>query len=245
MIRVGAVQSIFFTFWKQSLKGMTGGDMIRVRAPLVQYSCVEELVRLCTAVLDEYTTQVDVVMRDIWNEQHVSKRWSAYDRLILGIFSFDEVLLMTIKKTLASTKNRGAIYACTMHREICTRLDNANRGYIHSTAAPDRAHLLSVLHGVLVDAVLFGRSSHLMRLMTQNFFKCTDATGDTWLICPRHKLREYTLALCMGQHARLGMHANVHVLTEDIIRAVMRFLLASTSWDSHPMDSEVEVKVPV
>ena len=219
--------------------------MICVRAPLVKYSSVEELVGLCALVLDEYMRQVDAVMRDIWNDQHATKKWSEYDRLMLGIFSFEEVLETSIKKNLVSMKNRGAIYACTMHREICLRLDIANREYIHSTDAPDRAHLTKVLHCVLADAVLMGRASHLMRLMTQNFFKCTDAAGDTWLICPRHKLCEYTLAVCMGQHGRLGMDAGVHVLPEDIIRAVVRFLFASTSWDSHPMDSQVEVKVPV
>lgn len=220
--------------------------MICVRAPLVKYSSVQELVRMCADVLDEYTRQVDTVLRDIWNEQHVTKKWSEYDRLILGIFSFEEVLQMQIKTTLASTKNRGAIYACTMHREICMRLDTANRDYIRTTTEPDRAHLENVLHRVLADVVLMGHSSHLMRVMTQNFYRCRDATGDTWLICPRHKLSEYTLAMCMSQHRRLGVAAESNALSEDILRKIARFLFSSTSWDSHPMDSQVEVKkVPV
>jgi len=220
--------------------------MICVRAPLVKYSSVQELVRMCAEVLDEYTRQVDTVLRDIWNEQHVTKKWSEYDRLILGIFSFEEVLQTHIKTTLVSTKNRGAIYACTMHREICMRLDTANRDYIRSTAEPDRRHLVNVLHRVLADTVLMGHSSHLMRVMTQNFFRCRDATGDTWLICPRHKLSEYTLAMCMSQHRRLGDAADFHALSEDILKKIARFLFSSTSWDSHPMDSQVEVKkIPV
>jgi hypothetical protein len=164
---------------------------------------------------------------------------------MLGIFSFEEVLQTQMQTTLASTKKRGAIYACTMHRELCLRLDSANREYIHSTAEPDRTHLASVLHRVLTDAVLMGRTSHLMRLLTQNFFRCTDATGDAWLICPRHKLCGYTIAVCMSQHRRLGAGSEIHALPEDILRTVVRFLFASTSWDSHPMDSQVEVKVPV
>ena len=200
---------------------MPGNLMICVRAPLVKYSSVQELVLMCAEVLDEYTRQVDTVLRDIWTEQHV-------------------------KTTLVSTKNRGAIYACTMHREICMRLDTANRDYIRSTAEPDRAHLVNVLHRVLTDIVLMGHSSHLMRVMTQNFYRCRDATGDTWLICPRHKLSEYTLAMCMSQHRRLGVEAELNALSEDILRNIARFLFSSTSWDSHPMDSQVEVKkVPV
>jgi len=218
--------------------------MICVQAPLVRYSSVHELVRMCSVVLDAYTSQVDAVLLDIWNEQPIAKKWSEYDRLMLGIFSFEEVLQTQMQTTLASTKKRGAIYACTMHREICLRLDSANREYIHSTAEPDRTHLASVLHRVLTDAVLMGRTSHLMRLLTQNFFRCTDAAGDAWLICPRHKLCGYTIALCMSQHRRLGAGSEIHALPEDILRTVVRFLFASTSWDSHPMDSKVEVSVP-
>ena len=225
---------------------MPADVMICVRAPLVKYSCVQELVRMCSVVLDEYTRQVDAVLQDIWNEQHIAKKWSEYDRLMLGIFSFEEVLQTQIHTILASTKNRGAIYACTMHREICMRLDKTNRDYIRSSTEPDRAHLVNVLHRVLADVVLMGHSSHLMRVMTQNFFRCRDATGDTWLICPRHKLSEYTLAMCMSQHRRLGVGAEFQDLPEDILRTVARFLFSSTSWDSHPMDSQVEVKkVPV
>jgi hypothetical protein len=219
--------------------------MLCVRAPRVKYESVDELVRLCVVVVEEYTKQVDALVQEIWNEKHVQKRWSGYDRLMLGIFSFEEVLQTQMQTTLASTKKRGAIYACTMHRELCLRLDSANREYIHSTAEPDRTHLASVLHRVLTDAVLMGRTSHLMRLLTQNFFRCTDATGDAWLICPRHKLCGYTMAVCMSQHRRLGAGSEIHALPEDILRTVVRFLFASTSWDSHPMDSQVEVKVPV
>lgn len=219
--------------------------MICVRAPLVRYSSVHELVRMCSMVLDAYTSQVDAVLLDIWNEQPIAKKWSEYDRLMLGIFSFEEVLQTQMQTTLVSTKKRGAIYACTMHREICLRLDGANREYIHSTAEPDRTHLVSVLQRVLTDAVLMGRTSHLMRLLTQNFFRCTDATGDAWLICPRHKLCEYKIAVCMSQHRRLGARSEIQSLPEDILITVGRFLFASTSWDSHPMDSQVEVKVPV
>jgi hypothetical protein len=47
------------------------------------------------------------------------------------------------------------------------------------------------------------------------------------------------------EHMLFEDRAEIHALPGDVIRAVMIFLLASTSWDSHPMDSQVEVKVPV
>jgi hypothetical protein len=198
---------------------------------------MHELVNLCAGVLDAYAGQVDAVVRDIWNEQQVAAKWSEYDRLMLGIFCFDEVLLSTMDATRKSTKNRGAIYACTLHREICARLNGAVREYIHATAVPARADLLAVLRRVLTNAVLMGRASHLMRLMTENFCRCRDAGGDTWLMCPKHKLSEYTLALCMSQHGRLGGRGDLHAVPGDVLRVIVNFLFATTSWDSHPMDS--------
>ena len=216
-----------------------------LRAPRVRYASVEELVRLCAGVVDAYAGQVDTVVWDIWNEQHMTTKWSQYDRLMLGIFCFDEVLLSTMPKTRESTKNRGAIYACTLYREICMHLNQAIRQYIHSTVVPVRAHLLAALHRVLTDAVLMGRTSHMMRVMTENFYRCRDARGDTWLICPKHTLPAYALALCMSQHRRLGVHAGLYAVPGDVLRVMVSFLFATTSWDSHPVDSQVEVSVPV
>ena len=215
-----------------------------VRAPRVRYASVHELVCLCAGVLDAYAEQVDAVVRDIWNEQQVATKWSEYDRLMLGIFCFDQVLLSTMHTTRASTKNRGAIYACTLHREICAQLNQALREYIHSTAVPARAHLLVVLRRVLTHAVLMGPASHMMRLMTENFCRCRDASGDTWLVCPKQKLSAYTLALCMSQHRRLGVRGGLHAVPGDVLRVIVSLLFATTSWDSHPMDSKVEVSVP-
>jgi hypothetical protein len=215
-----------------------------VRAPRVRYASVHEVVNLCAGVLDAYAEQVDTVVRDIWNEQQMTAKWSEYDRLMLGIFCFDEVLMSTMDTTRKSTKNRGAIYACTLHREICARLNRAVREYIHCTAVPARADLLAVLRRVLTNAVLMGRASHLMRLMTENFCRCRDADGDTWLLCPNHKLSAYALALCMSQHRRLGAGGGLHAVPGDVLRVILSGLFATTSWDSHPMDSKVEVSVP-
>ena len=219
--------------------------MICVQAPLVRYSSVHELVRMCSVVLDAYTSQVDAVLLDIWNEQPIAKKWSEYDRLMLGIFSFEEVLQTQMQTTLASTKKRGAIYACTLHREICMRLNEAIREYMHSNAVPVRAHLLTALQRVLADAVPMGRTSHMMRLLAQNFCRCRDASGDPWLVCPKHKLPAYTLALCMSQHRRLGVQGELHAVPGDVLRVIVSLLFATTSWDLHPMDSQVEVSVPV
>ena len=66
--------------------------MIRVRAPRVQYASVQELVCSCALVLDAYKAQIDGVVRDIWNH-HLTKKWSGYDRLMLGILCFDEAIV--------------------------------------------------------------------------------------------------------------------------------------------------------
>lgn len=219
--------------------------MIRVRAPSVQYASVHELVCSCALVLDEYKAQIDGVVREIWSQKHATRKWTSYDRMMLGIFQFDEVVLSGIENILASTKRKGAIYACTKHREICMLLTQANRDYIHSTAQPSSAELLVSLHLVLTGALLMGHTSHMMCVMRENMYRCTDADGGMWLVCPRHELSAYALAVCMSQHRRLGAGADLHAVPADILRLLLNFLFARTSWDSHPMDSQVEVGVPV
>jgi hypothetical protein len=219
--------------------------MHRVRAPYVCYDSVDELVVLCALVVEAYAEQVDVVVRDIWNESFMTNKWSAYDRLMLGIFCFDDVVVRGVDSTLRSTKKRGAIYACLLHREVCKQLNECTRTYIHSTEMPARAELLTALRRVLADVVLVGHNSHIMRLLQQNFRRCTDARGDMWLVCPRKQVAQYMLALCMSQHRRLGGEALLCEIPADIVRAIVSFLFATTSWDSHPMDAYVKVGVPV
>jgi hypothetical protein len=52
---------------------------------------------------------MDVVVREIWNEAYMTKQWCGYDRLILGIFCFDDVLVCCINSTFRSTKKKTKI----------------------------------------------------------------------------------------------------------------------------------------
>ena len=218
--------------------------MSYIRAPRVQYESAQELVRLCAGVLEEYNRQIDVVLRDIWN-QHLTKKWSGYDRLMLGIFCFDEALFSSEEKILQCTKNRGAIYACTVHREMCMLLNQANREYIHSSSVPSRDDLLDVLQRVSTRVVMMGHNSLLMRLMRENMYRCVDADANIWLLCPRGKLSTYIISLCMSHHKRLGVVSAFSVIPCDIVREIVNYLFACTSWDLHPLDSKVKVRVPV
>ena len=208
--------------------------MLCVRAPRVKYESADELVRLCVGVVEEYNTQVDALVRDIWHEQHVKKRWSGYDRLMLGIFCFHEFIFSAIAKIWGCTKNRGAIYACTMHRQICLQLNEANRRYIHSTVSPDVHELVLALQKTSTDLVLMGDNSLLMGLMRENFCRVVDVGGHAWLVCPRQTLAAYLLSVCMSHHKRLGARASLSALPGDIIRDIAEHLFARTSWDSHP-----------
>lgn len=219
--------------------------MLAVRAPYVHYASLDELVALCVHVVDAYAGQVDMVVRAIWNDAYMTKKWCAYDRLILGIFCFDDVLVGGIDSTLRSTKKRGAIYACLLHREVCRQLNECTRDYIHSTQVPDRTELLTALRRVLTSTLLLGQNSHMMRLLQPNFVRCADARGDMWLVCPRRKLRGYMLAICMSQHKRLGLDALLSELPADVLRDILSFVFASTLWDLHPTDANVKVSVPV
>ena len=219
--------------------------MLGVRAPYVYYESLDEVVALCALVVDAYAEQVDVVVREIWNEAFMTKKWCAYDRLMLGIFCFDDVVVCGIDSALRSTKKRGAIYACLLHREVCVQLNECTRTYIHATELPDRTELLTALRRVLTTTVLIGSDSHLMRLLRQNFLRCADAQGDMWLVCPRRELPQYMLAMCMSQHRRLGFESLLREIPTDLLRPILSFVFAETSWDSHPMDANVKVGVPV
>lgn len=208
--------------------------MLCVRAPRAKYESADELVHLCVVVSDEYNKQIDVLMREIWNQKLIKKKWSAYDRLMLGILCFQEFIFSTIAKILQSTKNRGAIYACTMHHEICIRLNEANRRYIHSTQTPDMHDLLLVLKEASINMVLMGDDSLLMRQLRENFYRCSDVHGHAWLVCPRQKLADYLLSVCMSQHKTLGAFSALSFLPADIIRDITQYLFARTSWDLHP-----------
>lgn len=236
--------SIFWISLEYCIYGRVFDCMLRVRAPCVRYVSLQELVRLFVGVLDAYNREIDDVLRDIWDKRR-NKKWSAYDRLMLGIFCFDEVISSTVEQIHLSTKKRGAIYACMAHREICKLLNEANRTYIHATQVPDRDDLLRFLQRVSTNAILMGNNSLMMCVIRQNICRCTDIHGDTWLLCPKHVLPMYIVALCMGQHARLGASSELLVMPTDVIRLIVKSLFANTSWDSNPLDSKVEVGVPV
>jgi hypothetical protein len=218
--------------------------MLRVKAPSVKYACLEDLISPCVRVLETYGAQVHAVLLEIWDEQGNAKKWTVYDRMMLGIFCFDEVLSCDLRVNLACTRNKNVIYACLLHREICMRLNEANREYMHSTDEPRREGLLSVLQTVLKNVIMMKASSHMMCLVRENFHRCADANGATWLVCPKHKLREYALAVCMSQDKRLGVASPLHVLPCDLLHVLLKTLFVPTSWDSHPLDSKVKVNVP-
>jgi hypothetical protein len=219
--------------------------MLRVRAPSVKYASLEDLISPCVRVVDTYGAQLRSIVLEIWDEQGISKKWTAYDRMMLGIFCFDEVLTCNVRVNLACTKNKNVIYACLLHREICMRLNKANRDYIHSTSEPDRDELVSVLQTVLKNVIMMKASSHMMSLIRENFCRCADANGETWLICPKHKLQEYAVAVYMSQDKRLGLASKLHTLPIDLLHVLVSTLFVTTSWDSHPLDSKVKVNVPV
>jgi len=236
--------SIFWNSREYYIYGLGFDAMLRVRAPSVRYVSLQELVRLFVGVLDTYNREIDDVLRDIWDNRK-NKKWSGYDRLMLGIFCFDEFISSTVEQIHLSTKKKGAIYACMAHREICKLLNEANRTYIHATEVPDRDDLLRFLQRVSTNAIMMGNNSLMMCVIRQNICRCTDTQGDTWLLCPKHLVPMYIVALCMGQHGRLGMSSELFVMPTDVMRLIVNSLFVKTSWDSNPLDSKVKVGVPV
>ena len=88
--------SIFWNSREYCIYGPVFDCMLGIREPCVRYVSLQELVRLFVGVLEAYNREIDDVLRDIWDKRR-NKKWSAYDRLMLGIFCFDEVILSTVE----------------------------------------------------------------------------------------------------------------------------------------------------
>lgn len=182
--------------------------------PSVQYESIEELSSACEQLLVWY----HAVMRDT-----ITRRWlqrtrrpSAHETLMLGISTFDDVLVGGTARIRETTKGRGGLYAHTMNTEVVRQMNITNHVYfynIHMHALDDL--MRSILFG-LRRVVLEGSSSHFARVYRENFV-CFRDGDEAWLTCPRHKVHQYELALLMSQHGRLGSASALRALPADII----------------------------
>lgn len=189
-----------------------------VAAPSVEYASIEELWELCNVVLDSYAA---LARREV--DKKLATRsnglaWTEYDRLVLGLTDFDELMLDGMAIVLESTKSRADTqYAANLNRRIASSLNFCHSIFFHRTSSGDVEELHAANTYMLERILLTSAQSHFQMLVKENFVSARSWDGDEWLVCPRHKMHEYKLALLMSQHERVGKDCLLHLLPEDLL----------------------------
>jgi len=142
--------------------------------------------------------------------------WSELDRLMLGIASFEEVMQNGLCLVLASTKGNGVLYAHDLNARLTTCMNLHNRLFFHNTTSVSEAELQSSLDAMLGRVLLTSHNSHYHVLLDDNFKRCVAWDGEEWLVCPRHRLREYQAAVVSAR--------TLSVLHEDVILEILAML---------------------
>ena len=189
-----------------------------VAAPTVEYASIEELWMLCNVAMDSYAA---VTRREV--EKKLATRskglaWTEYDRLILGLADFDELMQDGMGIVLESTKSHtGTQYAKNLNRRIVSSLNFCHSIFFHRTSSGDVEELHASNSYMLERILLTSAQSHFQMLVKENFVSARSWDGDEWLLCPRHKMHEYKVALLMSQHGRVGKDCLLHLLPEDVL----------------------------
>ena len=193
-------------------------------APSVQYESVEELSSACEQLLGWYYA----AMRDA-----VTRRWmqrtttlSSHGMLMLGISTFEDALVGGVDCLRRTTKGRGGLYAHSMNTEVVRQMNLTNHVYFYNIHMHGLEDLMRSIVFSLRRVVLEGSSSHFARVFRENFV-CFRDDGVAWLVCPKHKVAQYELALLMSQHWRLGSESSLRALPVDIIGIL---LLVCYTW---------------
>ncbi len=196
-------------------------------APSVQYESVEELSSACEQLLVWYYH----AMRDA-----VTRRWlqrtstpSCDAMLMLGIATFEDALVGGVDCLRRTTKGRGGLYAHSMNTEIVREMNLTNHVYFYNIHMHALDDLMRSIVFSLRRVVLEGSSSHFARVFRENFV-CFRDDGVAWLVCPKHKVALYELAVLMSQHGRLGSDSTLRALPMDIIGVL---LLVCYAWRPH------------
>jgi hypothetical protein len=190
---------------------------VTVDAPTVEYESLEELWELCSDLLDSYVTLTRQSVDGKLSTRSKKLLWTEYDRLILGLADFDELIEEGTSLVLHSTKSHGTSYAHDLNRKIVRLLNSSNKIFFHRTSIIDVEELHDSIVRMLRRVFLTSSQSHFDTLRKKNFVSLCDWDGEEWMLCPNHKISEYKMALAMSQHERLGKGSLVYLLPEDTL----------------------------
>lgn len=201
------------------LQGAWPGMEPWVTAPTVEYASIEELWALCNEAFDSLATLTRREVDKKLATRSKSLAWTEYDRLILGLTDFDELVEDGMPIVLESTKSgaEGTQYARFLNGRIASSLNFSNSIFFHRTSSGDVEELHAANAYMLERILLTSAQSHFQMLVHENFASVRSWDGDEWLLCPKHRLHEYTVALLMSQHRRVGRDCLLYLLPEDVL----------------------------
>jgi hypothetical protein len=214
-----------------------------VAAPTVEYASIEELYMLCSVAMDSYAALTRREVDKKLATRSPGLAWTEYDRLILGLADFDELMQDGIGIVLESTKSHtGTQYAKNLNRRIVSSLNFCHSIFFHRTSSKDVEELHASNAYMLERILMTSSQSHFHMLLKENFASALSWDGDEWLVCPKHKLHEYKLALLMSQHRRVGKDCLLFLLPEDVLIECLQLVgicnqYKRTPGDLNPTDS--------
>ena len=157
--------------------------------PTVEYASIEELWEICLDLLHSYAklTRREVDKKLATRSNGLA--WTEYDRLILGLTDFEEVMEDGTPIVLESTKSHAqdrdrtsTLYAQYLNRRIASSLNFSNSIFSHRTSSRDvdelHASNLYMLERILLTSV----QSHFNMLRTENFVSVRSWDGDEWML---------------------------------------------------------------
>jgi len=219
-------------------------------APYVDFQDIAEFGALCSATEARYIRLIERVV-DSHMRNHLSKTrfaWSETDEMLIGVAEFPELREHGVEILLTLTRKRGLRFVLALNNTIVTAITVACRTYsdsymqsvqcdCHNSGCVEaltsqyvcavKTHMVRAFQ--LAFSILQADSSYLHELYRKCFAWMQHPTSDEGVHVPRHRVREYALALACITHARLGRGADGAPLAgqrlhEDTLRLIMGFV---------------------
>jgi hypothetical protein len=232
----------------QAIIGALGTPSL-VRAPYVDFEDVDEFQALCSSTALRYARLIARVVDSHMQNRGVSKfEWSKTDEMLMGVSNFPELRRHGVAVLLRLTHKRGLGFVlslnntivmavtvacrtcCDVHRESMVR--DLNNGRSESLTA----HYVRDVKRYMVRALLLiicnvhtGDAHSPLNSLFRQCFASMHYPPHNLVYIPRHRVREYVLALACITHARLGCGADGaplmgQCLQEDTLRMIVGFI---------------------
>jgi hypothetical protein len=193
--------------------------------PRVLFESQLELSEMCEGLLFAYSELVQsVITQKIASRITAPLVWTELERLMFGISTFDDILDEALPLVLATTKGNGVLYAHELNACIVRSINRHNIIFFHGTTSFCEQALRTSLGELLVRLLVTSANSHYYLMLNENFERFVAWDKHEWLVCPRHRVVDYKLAVlkvCDEYHL-------IHDITREILR-LLGFLSESDS----------------